>query len=434
MIKQTSLLPGIVLFVISLCIALCIYKDFGFAWDENIQRIVGTSSYEYVFHNDRGLKDIEFRDLGAGFELPLVLIQKWMKLEDLREITQMRHLVTHLFFLFGVFCGYILALKLYRNQFVACMGFIMLAFHPRIYAHSYFNSKDIPFLSMFLIFYLVNYIAFKKNKPWWYFILGTVCGYTTSIRAMGIMLLPITGIFFLLDIFRQYKAGEKVWPGIKNMLLLGVGFCILLYAAWPILWSAPIHYFVEEFRSLAHINWGGEVLFRGKMIKGNNLPWTYIPVWFAISTPELWLLVGVAGIVWVSALVIKSPKHFLANLPDRQFLLYLFCLLVPVLVVIVLHSVNYDDWRHLYFIYPSFVMLALFAINKVISGRGKSFVFAAALIQLVFVSVFIVQAHPLEQVYFNHLVAHKDENIRNKYDMEYWGTSYRLGVRIYFGA
>lgn len=419
--------PGIVLFVLSLCIGLFCYKDFGFAWDESIQRLAGTSSYDYIFNNSEGLKNLEYRDLGTGFELPLVFIQKWLKLDDLREITQMRHLVTHIFFLISVFCGYILALKLFKNQFVACMGFILLAFHPRIYAHSYFNSKDIPFLSMFIITFLISHIAFEKNKTAWYFILGLACGYTTSIRAMGIMLAPCIGAFFLIDMYMQKTSRDKLWRELRNMVVFGIGFCAMLYLAWPILWSNPIHYFLEEFKSLAHINWDGDVLFMGKTIKGNKLPWTYIPVWFAISTPEVWLLAGVAGIIWIGYLVIKHPLKFLANSPDRQFLLYLVCLLGPVLVVIVLRSVNYDDWRHLYFIYPAFVMLALFVIHKLVSGNWKRYVHVVCLIQFIFTAVFIIKEHPLEQIYFNHFVSHKNENIRHKFDMDYWGTSYRMG-------
>lgn len=421
-------LPGIILFTISLCIAFCTYKDYGFAWDENIQRITGTAAYDYAFNHNEGLKSLEFRDLGTGFELPLVVIEKCLGLNDLREVIEMRHLTTHIFFLISIFCGYILALRLFKNQTVACIGFLILAFHPRIYAHSFFNSKDIPFLSMFIITFLVSHIAFDKNKPNWYFILGLVCGYTTSIRAMGIMLLPCIGVFLLIDMFSQRSHGQKIGIGLCNIILFITGFCISLYLAWSILWSSPVHYFVEEYKSLSHINWGGEVLFLGKMIDGAQLPWTYIPVWFVITTPEVWLFAGLAGSIWIIYLSVKYPVNFLLNTPQRQFLLYLLCLLVPVITVITLHAVNYDDWRHLYFIYPSFVLLALFFINKLISGRFRYLVYSACTIQFILVATFITREHPLEYVYFNSFVSRADENIRYKFDMEYWGLGYRKGL------
>ena len=242
------------------------------------------------------------------------------------------------------------------------------------------------------------------------------------------MLLPCIGIFLLIDMFRQYSSGEKTGYGLRNISLFVAGFCLLLYIAWPILWSSPVHYFVEEFRSLAHINWGGQVLFLGKMIDGAQLPWTYVPVWFAITMPEVWLFAGLAGAIWIICQAVRYPNRFLVNAPQRQFILYLLCLLGPVFMVIVLHSVNYDDWRHLYFIYPSFVMLALFFINKLISGRSKIFVYVAYAIQFILVAFFIVSEHPLEYVYFNRFVSHADENIHRKFDMEYWGIGYRRGL------
>ena len=76
------------LFFVAVTIGLLTYKDYGMAWDEPIQRFVGTSTYEYVFHNDQSLKTIEFRNLGAGFELPLIFIEKIFNLNDSREIFQ----------------------------------------------------------------------------------------------------------------------------------------------------------------------------------------------------------------------------------------------------------------------------------------------------------------------------------------------------------
>lgn len=423
-----SYFPGIILFTVSSLLTILSFKDYGVAWDESIQRGIGITTYNYVFHNDPALKTVEFRDLGTGFELPLIFIEKLLKLHDSRDIYLMRHLATSLFFLISVFCGYILALRLFKNQFIACLGFILLAFHPRIYAHSFFNSKDIPFLSAFIVAFLLCEIAFTKNKPLWYFIMGLGCGYVTSIRIMGILLFPCMTLFFLIDFFRSIYLKEKGRPVIFNFMLFTIGLFGMLYISWPILWSNPIHYFGEEFSSLSHIKWFGDVFFQGQNIRGDKLPLSYLPVWFSITMPELWLLAGICGIVWIIWLFWRKPLQFILNTPERNFLLYLICFAGPVITVIILNSVDYDDWRHLYFIYPSFVMLALFAINKLAVGKKKIIVQSLCFLQTINVIFFIIKNQPFSQVYFNHLVAHKSEYLKDNYDMDYWDTGYKKGL------
>lgn len=420
--------PGVVLFIIALVIGLTIYKDYGVAWDEPIHRGVGRITYQYVFEGNPTLKTYEDRALGTGFELPLIFLEKWLNITDIRDIYLARHLATHLFFLLSVFCGYVLAYRLFQDRVIASLAFMLLAFHPRIYAHSFFNSKDIPFLSAFLIAMLLCQLAFEKNRPVWYLLLGLACGYATSIRAMGILLVPCLSLFFLLDFIRAISLKDKASTVGVNFLLFIVGFCALLYIAWPILWSSPVFYFKEQFNTLAHISWTGNVLFNGKVFSGDHLPWNYLPVWFSITMPELWLIAGLTGFIWLITAFIKNPKRYLSRLPERNFLLFIACFAGPVIAVVGLNAVNYDDWRHLYFIYPSFVMLALFAVSKLARGRRKVMIWSACVLQVILSLGFIVKAHPFEQVYFNHFVSHDEQYLRKNYDLEYWGCGFKQAL------
>lgn len=420
---------GLVLLGITLIIGLLTYKDYGISWDEPTQRGIGIVTYNYITNNDQYLKTYDDRDLGTGFELPLVFIEKKLNITTSHDLYLMRHIVTHLFFLLGVFCGYVLVLKLFRNQLIACLGLIMLAFHPRIYAHSFFNTKDIPFLAAFLIVFLIAHTAFGKNKWWWYGLLGLACGYATSIRVMGILLLPCFLSFFVFDLIAGIKDKQKPTPLFAHPLVFVAGYCLMLYVSWPILWSAPVHYFVEQFQTQAHIFWKGEVLFMGKNVNGAQLPLNYLPVWFGITMPEVWLVAGLSGFGMLSWHFLKSPSRWLKNNADRNFLLYLACFIGPVVGVVAINAVNYDDWRHLYFIYPSFVLLALYGINKLLATRFIKVVWAGLGLQMILVGVFMAKAHPHHQVYFNNLVSHKNEYLRQNYDMDYWGCACKLGLQ-----
>ncbi len=384
---------------------------------------MGITSYDYIFSRDTSLLNSGDWAKGVAFELPLIFIEKQFHITDTRDIYLMRHLVTHLFFLVSVFCGYILVLRLLKNQFIACLGFLLFAFNPRIYAHSYFNSKDIPFLAALIITFTVCQVAFEKNKTTWYILLGMACAYATSIRAMGILFALCVSLFFISDIITAVSRKEKPGMVVPNFVLFIITFCGFLYATWPLLWTAPVHNFIGAFLDLSHNIWHGKTLLNGVNYPGDKLPWTYIPLWFSITIPVLWLLSGIAGLVWVIVSFVRTPQDYLRNTPQRNYLMYAACFITPVISVIALDSTNYDDWRHLYFIYPSFVMLVLFTVHKLLKGGKKSIVIAACLAQIVFTTFFMVNSHPFQQVYFNQLVSHKEEFLRKNYDLEYWGCA-----------
>jgi hypothetical protein len=420
--------PGLLLLLLSIILSLCVYQHYGVSYDEPVQRQMGLASFNYIFHNDSSLNTYIERDHGVGFELPLICIEKALRLQDSSDIYLMRHLASHLFFLLAVFCGYLLALRLFKSQWIACVAFLLLAFNPRLYAHSYFNSKDLPLLSTFLISFFLAEIAFRKGRWQWHVLLGLACGYATSIRIIGIVLLPLIGLLYMIDLVLAAARKEKVVPPIVRGISFVMAFCFSLYIAWPTLWPDPINNFVESYDSMSHFRWEGDLLFFGKTVRSTALPWTYIPGWFCITTPVLWLIAGLSGMVLLLLGFTKKPLQYISNSVDRNFLLYFGSTLLPVFMVIGLHSVLYDDWRHLYFIYPSFVFLALFAITKMHYSRARYIGVALTVVQLVDISYFMIKNHPFQQVYFNQLVSHEDESLRRNFDLDYWGASNKQGL------
>ncbi len=429
MAALTPYLPGITLFLVALIIGLFTYKDYGICWDEPFQRGPALLSYNYIFHGDPELFKTFSDNHGAGYELFLLIIEKLMNLTDSRDIYLMRHLVTHLCFLASAFAGYVLILRLFKNRFLASLGFIMFVFAPRLYAHSFFNSKDIPFMFMILVTFACCQRAFEKNKPLLFLFAGLACGYATSIRIMGVMVGLFIGIFLLIDFFSAWSKKDNPVRQALNILAFSVGFLFLLYLGWPYLWKAPVTNLVDSFSKLSHYDlWHGYVLINDHYIDGAKLPWYYIPLWFAVTTPELWLITGFAGAIWVIINFFGRPLAWLANTRERNFILYLACFFAPILSVILLHSVLYNDWRHLYFVYPSFVLLAIYFIDKILHTRYKIIMQCACALQLLLIALFMIPNHPFHQVYFNYLVSHRSGYLRSHYDMDYWGCSYKQGV------
>jgi Dolichyl-phosphate-mannose-protein mannosyltransferase len=422
-------LPGLILFFVALVAALFIYKDYGMSWDEPEQRIMGLVSYKYIFNNDRTLLIFAGADHGVGFELPLACLEKLLRLQDSRDIFLMRHIVSHIFFLTGAFCAYLLALRLFGKQWLACLAFLMIVCNPRIYAHSFFNTKDVPFMVVMIFILLAAHNAFANRKPLWFLLLGAACGYATSIRIMGVMFTGIIAGFLLIDAATTVVRKERAGKHMVSLALFLVASVAMLFVMWPILWSATVQRFTANFKALAHFGWTGYVLFNGQMYDGPNIPWYYLPWWIGISTPLLWLLAGIIGIGWIVVLALRSPITYLTDAGKRFFLFCLICCLLPVASVILLGSVVYDDWRHVYFIYPFLVILALFAINELSQMKWGKVVQWAMITQTTAAVFFIISAHPFQQTFFNALVPHKDEYIRHHYDLEYWGSSYLQGMQ-----
>lgn len=427
---RSAYTPGVFLFVVFFVIGLAVHRDFGIAWDEFPQRELGKLSYDYVFHHDTALLTYCDRDYGSVFEVILTGLERSLGYSELSNIFAMRHMASHTFFLLAALCMYILCYRLFKKRFVAALGFLGLVCMPRLYAHSFFNSKDIPLLCSVIFCFTTAQIAFEKNNRSWYLLLGFCCGFALALRPTAIMLPAAFSCFLVLDIFRAAIRKDKVWAIVFNLILFLACFCLTVYALWPSLWGGnPLKNFLAIFHTFSHFSrWNSSVLLMGKTLASTNLPWYYVPAWIVITVPELWLASGIAGISLVLISFARKPMIFIGNTPSRHFILYILFFFVPVAAVIKLHSIVYDDWRQLYFIFPAFLLLALYAIDRLMQTKARKVVTALCIIQLMMPVAFLVANHPFGQVYFNHLVSHKPEHLRKNYDYDYWGCSYRQAI------
>lgn len=423
---QYRYLPGLLILLCALATGLAICKDYGVSWDEGTQRAIGDINLRYIRTGDeKGMEGFVDKDHGAAFEVPLKWIEEVISPREAGTVTFIRHLCSYLFFLLGVWCAYLLALRLFREQWIALLGMALLLLQPRIFAHAFFNSKDVPFLSAVLILLYAATVAFEGRKGYQYLLAGAACGYATGIRTMGILFAVLVLAVLFTSLFSKAERRRT----LSHLLLFMLGTMAMLYLGWPYLWRHPIDNLLSSYRNLAHFTrWGGSLLFNGKVYRGSALPPYYIPEWFCISTPLCWLLLALGGGTAL-LLQLKNPIQLLSTVKGKMLLLCIAGFIIPVAAVILLHSVLYDDWRHLYFIYAPFVVIALYGAEQIARRkRGKALVLAAASVQAALTLGFMVSAHPFQQVYFNTLVPHSPEYLRRHFDYEYWGTSYKQGL------
>jgi hypothetical protein len=427
---------GVLLLLISIIIGLLTYKNYGISYDEARQRDIGLTTYNYVFHGDRSLLDLtqtwpltlQDRYYGTTFEVPLIVIEKAFRLNDSRDIYLMRHLVTHLFFLFSAFVFFLLIDYLYKSKLLAAIGFLLLVVNPLIYGHSFFNTKDIPFLSMFIICFMLCALAFDKNTYKHFALLGIVCGTLTDMRMMGILLIGCISFLFIIDYFFSLKDKIKRRKILYLFLTYWASTLLAVYAAWPLLWLHPFKKFSEAFSVMSKFPWLGYSLFNGRPAYAQNLPRIYSLVWFSISNPVIYLVLGCCGIIFFIIHFIRGHNFFFENRIQRNNILYLLCFFCPLLVIIILHSALYDSWRQLFFIYPSFVLLAIYGLAVLLRTKLKLIAAAVVMTGIGLTVFYMIDTHPFEHIYFNEFIPHKPEYIRKHWEMDYWGTSYKQGL------
>ena len=226
----------------------------------------------------------------------------------------------------------------------------MLLISPRIYAQSFFNSKDIPFMCMFIFCFLACAVAFRDKRIRDFILFGVLSGLLIDIRIMGIMIPSIVTALVIIDMARGPHRKELL---IRYLVYFVVTVAVVILA-WPWLWKDPAGHFRIAFSDMSKFRWDNNILFNGDFIRASKIGWNYLPQWFGLTTPVVYLLLGMIVFIFLIISFFRKPLRFIGRTNDRNHMIYLLCLAGPVISVIVLHSVLYDGWRQIYFIYPSF--------------------------------------------------------------------------------
>ena len=422
---------GLIALALFAVAGIWVLDDYGLGTDTEAQRGIATRNLDYLLgKSDLVFSDSHHRFYGITFELPLLLLERVLGLEDMRDVHLMRHLVTHLFFLAGGFFCYLLAYRLFENRLLAVVGMLLFLLHPRIYAHSFFNSKDIPFLSLFMICLYLTHRAFGNGNIWRFLLLGIAVGVLINLRVMGSALFFSAVAMCVMDMFHASSTSERR----RVLSLTGVfmvSCLVTLYAVSPYLWSDPVEGMIEWFVTLSQHPINVYHLFRGDVIVSADVnPPEYVPVWMSITTPPVVLALGVAGVLIVFLRGLMSPRDVLANTRLRFGFLLIGCFMVPIVVSIALSSNVYNDWRQMYFLYAPLCLLAVFGLHQLISmlssTRLKSGLYGAFGIGLAVAVASMFSIHPHQYLYFSFMVDRTTpEHLRTQYDMDYWHISLR---------
>ncbi len=425
-------------FLIYLGIGCSIYTDYGISWDEPQSRMNGEVNLKYVsqhlapswsvgkFNNTPDLQQWVDRDYGVAFELPLYIIEKLAKPLDDRNAFLLRHLITFLFSALGVWCLYKIVDLRFQDWRLGILAASLLILTPRFFGEAFYNSKDIVFMAAFLMatYTMYRYVIHPSLKT--AFIHSFATAFATDVRIIGCSILLLTFVASFCTL-RTLKLNRVVQLNFAYAIFTG----LFIIAMFPLLWSSPIENFIGAFKAMMNFRWDLNVLYLGEQINAKKLPWHYIIVWILITTPIMYLVLFVTGVIAsIRSLGRVVQKRKVLATEDILDGLALVIFFGPILAGIVLKSTFYDGWRQMYFIYPSFLILSIsgfksvyVALTRAIYRNTFLLVIACSLAHHTYV---IFQTHPLQSLYFNQLAG---SDWRKSFEIDYWGLANKKALQ-----
>ena len=421
-----------------LAAGLAVLDDYGLIYDAGTQR----GNAEVTLRRLARSGDLQsftsaFRIEGDHFygmtlEVPLLLAGRAFGMEDIRPIYLSRHLISHLFYLAGGLFAYMLARRLFGGRALGLLAMALFLLHPRLYAHSFFNPKDIPFLAAFMIALFLTHRAFRRDGLSTFALLGAGVGLLVNLRIMGVVLLAAIPAMRALDF-----AMAQGWKERKRVLVTTGAFALTsaltIYALLPYLWGDPAGRAVEWWATFSdHHNVISE-LFRGTVYRTTEFPVEYLPVWFSITSPPFALLLGAVGAGAILAAAARAPRRLARSGRLRFSLLLVGCFAGAAFAVMLPGGNIYNGWRQMYFLWAPFVLLGAFGLQWLVSALGRKRLRAAAYgamgAGLAATVLSMALLHPNQQTHFNFLVDRvAPERLRTQYIMDPWMLTLRQGL------
>jgi hypothetical protein len=426
-----------------LLLGTTIVHDYGISMDEPIERKHGIVAFDYL--NERfglfpsiekgtgeNLQSYDHRDYGMIFQLVAYGLELLLGINNSRDVFFLRHLLVFLLFWSSLLFFFKIIVWQYGNWRLGIFGIAILWLSPRIFADAFYNPKDIPLLSFSIIATYTMLVFLHRPSAKSALGHGLACGLVISTRVVGVIFPALTFVMVLahLSPLMNSSVSKRSWAISTAFLLLSL--LLFTWLFWPALWHQPLESFWYAFQSMKKFRWYGHMLFMGEMVYSHSLPWYYAPIWIIVTTPLAILLFFGAGLTDLIRKFLLQKLKFFKSSRNTSDLLFLALFTAPILAVILFGSALYNGWRHLYFVYPFFVLIGirglvvLFAFFRKRISENRYRILASALAVLVALDLgstvlFLAKYHPHQSVYFNELALDVERN----FERDYYGMSYR---------
>ena len=431
----------IFIFILYFLIGSQIYTDYGFYIDEKFHRANGFYWLNFIsnyfgFENLEQISRLKLEEIqdftlpeiknwnqyGVIFDLPAAYLEIIFKLNEPIQHYQLRHLLVFIIFFVGAINFYLILYNRFDDKLISFLGFFLLILTPRIFGDSFWNNKDIVFLSFYLIsinFYF-KFINIPTNQN--LILFGLFAAISTSMRAAGIFLPLSFLLFYLIDFFSKNREIK-----IRFIFILLLSYIFFITLVWPLLWEKwPLSLFTIINLEMS---WGVQVNFLD--YRSQFLPQYYLIVWILVSTQVPQILLFFHGFTSYSKRLIlryfeikkTSIYSDLWRSKEEKKDFYIFLNLIFFFSALTFLNVDlYNSWRLGYFLYIFIIYFSVYSIY--ILFKIKKFQLTTKIITFIVLISFLIFRnylyHPYQSVYFNILVP---DNIKNNLDVDYTGLS-----------
>ena len=166
---------GYILLLLHLSFCLSTIFSYGAYIDDGIERKNGIITYEYIerqlnlaipeeqLYRGLNISTYDHREYGTLFQTLCFLVEKNFHVQTYRNIFLLRHMLVSLIFVLAAFTFYQIIKRQGYSSFISGFVYLCLIVHPRIFAQSLVNTKDILFLSVliFTLYTVQSFFFFK---------------------------------------------------------------------------------------------------------------------------------------------------------------------------------------------------------------------------------------------------------------------------------
>jgi 4-amino-4-deoxy-L-arabinose transferase-like glycosyltransferase len=409
----------VLILIVVIGLFLCLSGDFGRSWDVTGHENNGAMAFTYYFE---GFDSARFRtdhaDISYGPVVDLLIKFAQDVTADPLKRFEIRVFLQALLTFSSLIPIFLISARVVSRP-LALIPVALIAATPAFFGHAFINPKDnIVASGVLWCFWLILYCFEGGRRPRYLTLigLGTLLGLTASIRylvAYLLVLAPLAAIALPALRREQSASSESLaaqlqsqfashYRGLAVLLLI---FAVTYTAFMPvILTDFGLGAYLAVIGKFAHIGWGGSILYFGREVPAQNLPWHYLYGYMLVQLPlhyHLFLATLVALAVGWPRRTWQTLREFYDQ-NDRAattVILLLVAVIVPLVLISVTQPVFYDGFRHVLFLVPLLCLLLFFGIAIAlpqIGDLGRGLLVALATLCWVEAVVAMRSLHPYE--------------------------------------
>jgi 4-amino-4-deoxy-L-arabinose transferase-like glycosyltransferase len=413
-------------------LAALTFRDYGLGWDDYTHAQYGDlllSLYTSGFRDVRALSFVNLYLYGGGFDMAAAALAKILPF----GLFETRRLVGAAVGLIGLFAIWRIGRRV-GGPLAGLLALVLLASCPLYYGHMFINPKDGPFAAAMAIF-LLGLVRLLDEHPKpsaaTLGILGVGFGLSIGSRIMaGFGVIDaVLALALLFGVEARIEGWRTARARFARLALALIPTAILAYAVMGLVWpwsvANPLNpvLAIETFSHFFEKPW--QELFGGERLTPLEMPRSYVPVLMGLRLPELFLLLGCAGVL--GCLMAAGRSQFTPRSRAIHLSIALAAAL-PVLVTVIARPAMYNGIRHFVFVMPPLAVAgglagAWIAKRAVRFGRMAPAVLAACFAAGIALPVVeMARLHPYEYVFYNHVIGGV-RGAQSRYMLDYWGLA-----------